>query len=268
MDVNKAEAVIPVGQGGPRKDPKRGSEEEQENGSQTEDGTAGEESPWAGTEAFDVSGVLAGELSPQMQQAFEGLARQIEPLRGEVERARGREAHFKELAETHSFLPMPGRREFVRELTHVLNNLEHLSPPPSLVLIHIANADDVRRRFGRKALDAMLVHACAVIDSQLHPTDVAGSIGGNDFGIILLVANQQLARTKVENMVKAFAAQAFPWQGQTVFLQIIAGITSLDNIETPEAALNQADKNLLDGGISPGRNPTEDDALPLGDDIG
>jgi len=97
MDVSKAEAVTPVGQGGPRKDQKRGSKEKQEDGTNGE--AAGDDSPWAGTEAFAVDGVLAGDLSPQIQQAFDGLARQIEPLRAEVERARGREVHFKELAE-------------------------------------------------------------------------------------------------------------------------------------------------------------------------
>ncbi|NQU60952.1 MAG: GGDEF domain-containing protein [Rhodospirillales bacterium] len=261
MDVNKAEAVIPVGQGGPRKDQKRSPEEEQENGDQTNGEALSGESPWAGTEAFAVGGVLAGGMSPQIQQAFEGLAQQIEPLRAEVEQARGREAHFKELAETHSFLPMPGRREFIRELTHVINNLEHLSPPPSLILLHIANADDVRRRFGRKALDAMLVHACAVIDSQLHPTDVAGSIGGNDFGIILLVANHELARTMVERIAEAFGAQGFPWQGATIPLEVVAGVASLANIETSEAAISKADKDLMGTGAP----PVEAEVLPEGE---
>jgi len=187
MDVNKTDVVAPIGSGGPNKEEKRGTDEEQREKNHDTEAEASGASPWEGTEAFAVDGLLAGVLTPEVQQAFDSLARQIEPLRAEVERAKGREAHFKELAEKHSFLPVPGRWEFSRELTHVLSNSEHLTPPPSLVVLHLVNADDIRRRFGRRALDAALIHVCAVIDANLHPTDVAGSLGGNDFGLILLV---------------------------------------------------------------------------------
>ena len=161
------------------------------------------------------------------------------------ERAKGREAHFKGLAEKHSFLPVPGRWEFSRELTHVLSNSEHLTPPPSLVVLHLVNADDIRRRFGRRALDAALIHVCAVIDANLHPTDVAGSLGGNDFGLILLVSNDELAQTKTQSLIDAVKAQPFPWQEETLTLEIAAGVATLENVDTPENAIQAADKELV-----------------------
>ncbi len=243
MDVNKADAVIPMGQGSPKKDQKHGVQKEKEE----DENTDGGESPWEGTEAFAVDGVLADDLSPEIQKIFDGLAAQIEPLRAEVEGLKGREAHFKGLAEKHSFLPVPGRREFFRELTHVLNNLANVTPPPSLAVLHLVNADDIRRRLGRLALDAVLTHVCAVIDSNLHPTDVAGSIGGNDFGIILLAGDQELARTKTTAMVDAIGAQAFHWQDQSVTLEVVAGVGTLEGAKTAENALAAADRVLMDG---------------------
>lgn len=243
MDVNKADAVIPAGRGSPRKDRKHGAAKEK----QEDENTAGGVSPWEGTEAFAVDGVLADDLSPEIQKTLEGLAAQIEPLRAEVERLKGREAHLKELAEKHSFLPVSGRREFLRELTHVLNNMANLTPPPSLAVLHLVNADDIRRRWGRLALDAMLTHVCAVIDSNLHPTDVAGSIGGNDFGIILLAGDQELARTKTTALVDAIGARAFLWQDQSVTLEVVAGVGTLENAKAAENALAAADRDLMDG---------------------
>ncbi|MFQ5764586.1 MAG: GGDEF domain-containing protein [Rhodospirillales bacterium] len=252
MDVNKANAVTPAGPGGPKQEQKRGADDEKQ---ENEHRTNGDDavSPWEGTEAFAVDGILAGDLSPEVQKAFEGLARQFEPLRAEVERARGREAHFRELAEKHSFLPLPGRREFFRELAHVINNMEHLSPPPSLVVLHIVNADDVRRRFGRRALDGALIHVSAVIEASLHPTDVAGSFGGNDFGIMLLVANEDLARTKARGLVEAIAEKPLPWQGVTIALEARAGVATLKGATTPEDAMELADRDLVAGSGAPAK---------------
>ena len=260
MDVNKTNAVTPAGPGGPKQERKRGPEDEEQEKEKNQDGAAGG-SPWEGTQAFAVDGLLADGVTPEIQKAFEGLASQIEPLRAEVQRARGREAHFKELAEKHSFLPVPGRREFLRELAHVLNNMEHLTPPPSLVLLHLVNADDIRRRLGRRALDSVLTHVCAVIDSTQHPTDVVGSLGGNDFGVILLVGTPDLARRKAEDMVEAIRAQPFPWQGETVTLEVIAGVESLQSGANPDSAITAADRNLIGGGPMPaaadgGASPT------------
>ena len=257
MDVNKTDTITPLGSGGPKKEEKHGADEDQKkNGQDTEAGDSGA-SPWEGTEAFAVDGLLAGVLTPEVQQAFDSLAQQIEPLRAEVERAKGREAHFKELAEKHSFLPVPGRREFSRELTHVLSNSEHLTPPPSLAVLHLVNADDIRRRFGRRALDAALIHVCAVIDANLHPTDVAGSLGGNDFGLIFLVGNDEVAQAKAQSLIDAVKAQPFPWREETLALEIVAGVATLENVDTPEDAIQAADKELVAGLERTGAGPEE-----------
>lgn len=108
---------------------------------------------------------------------------------------------------------MPGRREFFRELTHVLAHMEGLTTP-SLIVLHLVNADDIRRRLGRNALDGVLIHVSSVIDTILEPTDVAGSLGGNDFGLIQLVSDLTLAQNKGKDLVQAIAAAPFQWQGK------------------------------------------------------
>ncbi|MDA1090716.1 MAG: GGDEF domain-containing protein [Proteobacteria bacterium] len=241
--MNRANSISPLGSGGSKKGHARDHGEEKRD---KDEGEESPESPWEGTEAFAFNGMLADGLSPEIQKAFEELTQQIEPLRAEIERARGRESHFKELAETHAFLPLPGRREFFRELTHVLAHMEGLTTP-SLIVLHLVNADDIRRRLGRNALDNVLVHVSSVIDTILESTDVAGSLGGNDFGIIQLVSDVTLARKKAEDMIQAVSANPFQWQGKTTPLDALAGVATLANIGTPEAALDAADKDLVGG---------------------
>ncbi len=259
MDVNRTNAISPLGPGSSKQEKNRESGEEKKDKSQGEESG---ESPWEGIEAFAIDGFLADGLSPEVQKAFEDLARQIEPLRAEVDLAKAREAHFKELAETHSFLPLPGRREFFRELIHVLSRMEGMAAP-GLIVLHLVNADDIRRRLGRSALDGVLIHVCAVIDTALDSTDVAGSLGGNDFGIIQLVSDLALARKKAEGLIQAISAKPFMWQGQSIPLNAIAGVATLENKETPEAGLNAADEDLVGGpGPLPEADETPDDAPP------
>ena len=109
MDVNKTLSISPVGQGGSKQEQKRDpKDDKQDNGADSSEESGA--SPWQDTEAFAIGGLLAGNLDPKVSQALEGLASQIDPLRAEVELARGREAHFKEISEQHSFLPLARRR--------------------------------------------------------------------------------------------------------------------------------------------------------------
>ncbi len=243
MDVNKTQAITPLGSSGSKKGQSHDPDEEKQDKGQGEEAA---DSPWEGTEAFDVGGLLADDLPPQIHKAIQDLTLQIEPLRAEVERARGREAHFRELSEKHSFLPVPGRREFFREMTHILAHMQGPTPP-GLIVLHLGNADDIRRKHGREALDAMLVHVCDTIGKALQPTDVFGSLGGNDLGIGVLVSDQEQIRQKAQNLIDAIAAQPFSWRGNGVPVEIMAGVATLENLETPETALSAADADLIAG---------------------
>jgi diguanylate cyclase (GGDEF)-like protein len=239
MDVNKASAITPVGAGASKQEPRRDPE-----GDKKENDPESGASPGQDTEAFAIDGILAGDLDPKVSQALESLARQIDPLRAEVELARGREDHFKDLAEKHSFLPLIGRREFFRELTHILSHAKDLGAPV-LVVLHLVNGDDIRQRLGRSALDGALIHVAAVIDQSLHSTDVTGNLGGNDFGLVLLTADLESAGNVAQRLVDAITSQPFLWQSNAVTLQVVTGVAMLDGKTTPQIALDAADRDLL-----------------------
>lgn len=170
--------------------------------------------------------------------------------------ARGREAHFKEMSEQHSFLPLSGRREFFRELTHILSHLEGLYAPV-LIVLHLVNGDDIRQRLGRAALDGALVHVAAIIDTTLHPTDAAGNLGGNDFGLVLLAGDLEVAGNRAQQLVDAITSQPLLWLSESVTLQIVTGLALLDGNMTPETALNTADQSLLRALSAPDQPATD-----------
>ncbi|MSO93645.1 MAG: GGDEF domain-containing protein [Rhodospirillales bacterium] len=246
VDISKPDTFIPVS--------KTGSEgQRQAPGRQRKGGTPAKPDtppalpslPPRPAEAFLVGGLLASEMTPEIQAAFDQLAQQIEPLRRETEAAKAREKQLREAAERHHFLPAGNRRAFERELGHVVSHLHHLSAPASVVCLHVASADRIRRHHGRAAREAALAHALQVLRQQLHPTDVVAAIGGNDFGIILLVANAEGARAKAERLVQALAARPWAWKGLDVPLEAAAGICPLEAGAAPAAVIAAADRDLV-----------------------
>ncbi|MBO6521509.1 MAG: GGDEF domain-containing protein [Rhodospirillales bacterium] len=236
MDVNRAQGIAPVQNQSGSNAGREHHEEHQHEGA--EDERPREQ------DAFEVNG-LAAEITPAAQKVLDSLAAEIEPLRRQLEMAHEREQNLREDLARHSFLPVPGRREFVRELNHVLNHLGDLAAMPSIALLHVANAEDVRRRYGRDALDRYLVHVANGISRTLQPTDVLGSLGGSDFAVILLGAGAQMARERAAGIVNSVAAHPFNEAGETISPKISTGVAELSVGSSSEASIRTADRDLL-----------------------
>jgi len=236
MDVNRAQGIAPVignsggnaGRDHPGKD--QSGEFEEERG--------------ADADAFEIDG-LAAEITPAAQLVLDRLAAEIEPLRRQLELAREREQNLREDLARHSFLPVPGRREFIRELNHVLNHLGDLAVMPSIAILNVANAEDVRRSHGRAALDRYLVHVADTMLRGLQPNDVLGSLGGSDFAAILLGAGDQTARERVSGILNTLSKTPLNEQGGQIVPEILAGIAELSPGLSAEAVLRAADRKLL-----------------------
>lgn len=235
MDVNRADGIAPIannsaGSGGrdhPHKDPPAEP--------------LAHEPAVDDSDAFEIDG-LAAEITPSAQLVLDQLAAEIEPLRRQLELSQEREQNLREDLALHSFLPVPGRREFIRELNHVLNHLGDLTAMPSLALLHVANADEVRRRYGRGALDRLLIHVAEAISRNLQPTDILGNLGGNDFAVILLGAGAQLARERVAGMVETLARMPLNEQGVAITPVLLGSSAELTAGATAEASIRNADR--------------------------
>ena len=242
MDVGKADKIAAVGQSG--REPQRQKDLEEE---AQDDGArdGGEEQPRKLGEAFAIDGLLAGGVTPEVQRALDGLSGQIEPLRAELELARGRVTRLQEEANMHPFLPLPNRREFLRELGLVLSHQQPGSVPPALAIVHFSGAEAIRIQAGRAALDGALQHAYSLMTVVLGGTDVIGSLGGNDFGIILLAGDPESVTCKRADLTAAIHDQPFVWQGVEYRFNPQIGFAAITGDVMPERVLETADRDLL-----------------------
>lgn len=198
-------------------------------------------------DAVSVGGLLSRGVTPEMQAVLDELAARVEPLRRELELAKEREKHLAELADRHPFLPVGSRRVFERQLGRVISHLRHLSPAPALLVVNVAGVGDVRLRHGAGAREAALKHVCSILSAELHPTDALGSLGGDDLGIVLLIADEASARAKAARLVDAIRARPLAWQGALLALDAAAGLALLAPGDTAQAALGSADRDLVRG---------------------
>lgn len=239
MDVNRAQAISTVnnnaqgknGQGNADKD----GSDDQNDGNTHHAYEAGD--------AVQIGG-LAGEITPAVQKLLDQLASEIEPLRAQLKLAKEREVKLRQDLAAHAFLPVPGRREFFRELNHVLNHLNDLTIMPSMVIMHIANASDVRKSHGRDMLDRYLSHVAMTIDRLLQPTEVLGNLGGDDFALILLTENEEHARNRALQIANRIQGTPMPGGESIDAPQVSVGVHELVRGASAELVVSAADKDM------------------------
>ena len=148
MDVNKAEAIAPALDAINRHAPEQRNDGAPGGGKHDEPAEHG----WSDDDAVDVHGLPTDQLSPEAQRLIDALTQQIEPMRRDLEQAHAREAQLKQLATIDPVLELPNRREFARELQHVIDHMAGLTPPPVLLRVHVADAGRLRRRFAAEPM--------------------------------------------------------------------------------------------------------------------
>ncbi|MEK9752994.1 MAG: GGDEF domain-containing protein [Rhodospirillaceae bacterium] len=241
MDVNKAEAIAPsidaIGRHAP---------EQRQDG--TGHGAGREEAPehgWSDDDAVDVHGLPTDAVPPEAQRLIDALAAQIEPMRRKIEQAHAREAHLTELANIDPALGIPNRREFTRELQHVIDHVAGLSPAPALLLLHVADGARLRRRLGLEAADAALRHAAGLIGRAIHPTDTMGRVGAFDIGVIILNGDGDNVALRTEGIRRRFAADQLRLAAGPVTLSVLSGATVLRAGRQAQQAIADADRALV-----------------------
>lgn len=237
MDVSRAQAVSTVANNTKGKD---GREHADKDGSKDQDDDNAHEAD----DAFEIGG-LAGEITPAVQQLLDRLGAEVEPLRAQLKLAREREDKLRQDLAKHAFLPVPGRREFLRELNHVLNHLDDLNVLPSLAILHIVNANRVRKSEGRETLDRYLAHVAATINQLLDTTEVLGNLGGDDFALILLADGELEARERAAQIAKRLEETPMPSHPHLGPPKVMVGVVELQRGASAESVIASADSDLL-----------------------
>lgn len=241
MDVNQATGIASVHADGRKSG--QGREQAPESMEHKDDKNPPSGS-WREQAAVHVDGHLADALTPEVQRIIDALNREIEPLRRHLASAEHQIEELNAALVRHRFLEIPNYAGIVHDLEHVISHrqADHLSAV--FVMLHVANAERVRQTFGRTGLQAYLRELSRRITEAKQPTDVFGSLGGNDFALILLGADAEGAALNVSALVQQVAGRTVDVAGNNISPELLSATVDLAATSSPETAIREADLKI------------------------
>ena len=191
-----------------------------------------------------IMGIPEPELTPKVREAIMQLMQEVDSLRRELDRTHERLNHMERLADQDPLAPIANRRAFVRELNRVISFTERYSSFSSLIYFDINGFKSINDNFGHGAGDKALMHVAQVLLDSVRESDVVGRLGGDEFGVILAQADEDMANDKAQFLASAIEGQAFDWEGQEMNLSVAYGITTFSGGESVNDALAAADRAM------------------------
>jgi diguanylate cyclase (GGDEF)-like protein len=196
-------------------------------------------------DSTEFLGIAEVEMTPSVKAAIQTLMGEIDDLRGEVGRLKGRLAETEELADRDALTPLLNRRAFVRELGRIRTFAQRYGSPASLVYIDLDDLKGVNDRLGHAAGDAALKAVAERLVSQLRESDIVGRMGGDEFAVILAQADHATAEAKAAALARAIEAEPLRFGEWSAPLHISWGVREITQDAEPEGLVADADAAMF-----------------------
>jgi diguanylate cyclase (GGDEF)-like protein len=192
-------------------------------------------------DSAEVLGVPEAEMTPAVTVAVQTLMGEIDDLRGEVGRLKGRLAEVEDLADRDALTPLLNRRALLRELARIRTFAQRYGSPASLVYFDLDDLKGVNDRLGHAAGDAALKAVAERLLAHVRESDIVGRMGGDEFAVILVQANQATAEAKAAALARAIEAEPLRFGDWSAPLHISWGVREITQDAEPEALVAEAD---------------------------
>lgn len=190
-------------------------------------------------------GLTETDLTPAVQGAIKTLLTEVDDLRGEVSRLKGRLNEVEALADRDVLTPLLNRRAFVRELHRIGAFAARYGAPASLVYFDLDGFKSVNDRFGHAAGDAALREVADRLLANTRETDIVGRLGGDEFAVILVQADLETAQAKAETLRKVIEDVPVNLGDWSAPIRVSYGLRPVEPGSDPETALAEADAAMF-----------------------
>lgn len=194
---------------------------------------------------ISVHGLDPERLTPQVRTVIDDLAGELEATRWRLQQAEKRQAFLEDLADQDAWLPALNRRAFLRDLGVFLDHAGSTGVQGAVALLYLENFEDLRRVHGLSAAREALRHLARQVGGALRAADVVGAVGGAGLAVLMTTADPEGARAKLERLTAAVAARPLTLGGALLTLRPVAVLHTLDEGESAETALAEAEALLL-----------------------
>ena len=189
-------------------------------------------------------GIPEGELTPAVLGALRTLAGELDELRGEVTRLKSRLTEVEGLADRDALTPLLNRRAFVRELGRVQTFSRRYGTPASLVYFDLDAFKAINDKFGHAAGDLAIQTVAERLIAN-RDSDVVGRMGGDEFAVILVQADQATAEAKAATLVEAVEREPVPLGEGSAHIRLSFGVREIP-LEVPiETLIAETDRAMF-----------------------
>ncbi|WP_309606354.1 GGDEF domain-containing protein [Phenylobacterium sp.] len=186
-------------------------------------------------------GVGELEMTPAVRGALQTLLTEIDDLRAEVARLKGRLAEVEDMADRDPLTPLLNRRAFMRELGRIRTFAQRYGSPASLVYFDLDDLKGVNDRFGHAAGDACLTAVAERLAANVRDSDIVGRMGGDEFAVILVQADRATAEAKAAALARAVEAEPLRFGDWSAPLHVSWGVREIGQEAEPEGLVADAD---------------------------
>jgi diguanylate cyclase (GGDEF)-like protein len=191
-------------------------------------------------------GLTQADLTPPVQAALTTLLSEIDELRDEVGRLKVKLAEAEGLADRDALTPLLNRRALIRELGRIRTFARRYGASASLVYFDLDDLKGVNDRFGHAAGDAALKAVAERLAANVRDSDIVGRMGGDEFAVILVQANAQVAEAKAAALAAAVEGEPMTFGDWRAPLHLAWGVREITADEEPEAIVEAADRAMFE----------------------
>ncbi|NNE21127.1 MAG: GGDEF domain-containing protein [Rhizobiales bacterium] len=178
------------------------------------------------------------------QTETDKLKKDIRRLRRLLREAETEIARLEPLVDLDPLVPLFNRRAFTRELDRVVSYCKRYGTTAVLVYFDLDGFKSVNDRFGHAAGDVVLKHVAHIVAQSIRKSDIAGRLGGDEFGVLLVRTDAARASVAVERINGAIAETPVEIAGHEIAVTASTGLALVDGSDDAASIIRHADEAM------------------------
>lgn len=174
----------------------------------------------------------------------EALIAEIKRLHAQVAALQSRLGHVNQLAYRDSLVDLPNRRSFLASLKDLISRVERHRHPAAMLYVDVDGLKAINDKFGHTAGDQALLEVAQMLVASVRETDCVARIGGDEFGILLELADELTAWQMALRVVETVVSSQFCVDGSWLPLSVAVGVGTIEPGDDPQSVIERADKEM------------------------
>lgn len=163
----------------------------------------------------------------------------------DITERRHAQRELERLATTDPLTGCLNRRSFLDGMQRELRRSIRYQHLFSLLIMDIDHFKRVNDRYGHGLGDEVIRRFCDVVRGCLREEDLLGRLGGEEFAVVLVAAEQDGGYLVAERIRRRWQEESFEWQGMHSNFTVSIGVAQLQSDQDKvEEVLERADKGL------------------------